>query len=67
MRDIQTLDPIADNILKLMIGKGEILTDAKRLERTMGLKIKEENNKCEVLNPLRIKDFDKIPLQVFIV
>ncbi|GLV32787.1 uncharacterized protein CBL_00506 [Carabus blaptoides fortunei] len=63
MQEKQSLNSITDKILKLMIGKGEILTDAKRLERTMGLKIKEENNKCDILNPLRIKDFDKIPLQ----
>lgn len=52
------------NLVELMLGDSEPITDAERLEITPELSVQMMKFRQILLDPNTFKDFNKIPLQV---
>nr|CAD7406554.1 unnamed protein product [Timema poppensis] len=60
----EVMDHVDNEVLKVMLGDAEVLTDADRLEASMGQTIhRRKTINCGVVDPSVVADFDRIPLQ----
>nr|CAD7408762.1 unnamed protein product [Timema cristinae] len=60
----EVMDHTDNEVLKMMLGDAEVLTDADRLEASMGQTIhRRKTINCGVVDPSVVADFDRIPLQ----
>nr|CAD7575170.1 unnamed protein product [Timema californicum] len=61
---VYVMDHTDNEVLKMMLGDAEVLTDADRLEASMGQTIhRRKTINCGVVDPSVVADFDRIPLQ----